>query len=279
MQETNEKDTEQTVMDENSDGELEDELDGDEEEELSVVEKIIGVFISPKKTFNYLADHPDFWWPLIIISLIMIGTSVMIMPKMMPIMQAQAVQGIINNPDMSESQRDETMAMIQKYVPIGAYVQVGLLPLFFAIAWLISTLLVFLTGLVQGLEADFKKLIGVIPWLSFISMISEVGKSIVIFMMSEVPDDLTKNPEIAKPFSAAILLANNPDAPVWLKLFLSSIDPFTIWSVIVMVVALEAANKCTRSQAIVTVAIVTIVGLLIMLGLSFFQGGAVVKAS
>jgi len=198
---------------------------------------------------------------------------------MMPLMQAQAVQGIINNPDLSESQREETMAMIQKYVPIGAYVQVALLPLFFAIAWLISTLLIFLVGLIQGLESDFKKLIGVIPWLSFISMISEVLKNIIIFTMSEVPDDLMKNPAIVKPFSAAILLANNPDAPVWLKMFLTSIDPFTIWSVVVTVFALEAANKCTRSQAIVTVVIVTIVGLLIMLGLSFLQGGAMIKAS
>jgi len=279
MQETNEKDMENTPMDENANNELDDELDGDEDEELSVVEKIIGVFISPKKTFSYLADHPDFWWPLIIISLIMIGTSVMIMPKMMPIIQAQAIEQITNNANIPEADREQTIAMIQKFIPIQAYVGVGLIPVGVAIAWLVETLLIFLIGLIQGFESDFKKLIGVIPWLSFISMISEVLKNIIIFTMSEMPDDLVKNPAIAKPFSAAILLANNPDTPVWLKTFLTAIDPFAIWSVIVMVFALEAANKCTRSQAIVTVVIVTIVGLLIMLGLSFFQGGAMMKAS
>lgn len=249
--------------------------DDEEDEELTIVEKIIGVFTSPSKTFAYISEHPDFWWPLIIISLIMIGASVLVMPKMMPLIQDTMVESIRGNPGMDEATKDAAVEQMVPYIPAIAYGQLGFIPIMMGFSWLFSALIVFLTGLGQGLQVEFKKLMGVIPWLGFISMLSETAKSIYLFSLKELPDGIITNPGLAKPFSAAALVAGNPDTPSWLGVFLSAIDPFTIWATIVMVTALQHANKCTRNQAIVTVVVTTIIGLLILTGLGSMQGAGV----
>jgi len=250
---------------------IEDEFDEEsDDEELTVVEKIIGIYTAPVRTFKYLSDHPDFWWPLIIISLLAIGFSMANLPKMMPNFIEQGITAATSQPGMSEDDNSAAISMIEKIVPITVYVQTIIgTPIGLAIGWLISALLVFLTSLIQGFQADFKKLIGMLPWLSFVSILSEIGRQVVVLTKGDVSMTEFMDMRLMKPFSTAALVPES--APDWLATFLSAIDPFTIWSTILMVVAVQYANKCTRAQAIITVVIVTIIGLALMLGLSFLQ--------
>ncbi len=264
-------------MDELNENEFDQEIpteteETEEEEHLSVVEKLIGVYVSPASTFRYLSKRPDFWMALLIFSLILIGFTMATLPKLMPVLQTAqitAVQEQFEESGMSEKEIDETISTMKNVLPIVTYAQTIIgIPIGLAIGWLLATVLVFFISMIQGLDTDFKRLLGMLPWLSAITILSEIGKSVVLIVKGISSMEQMQDGRYLKPFSAAALIPESADVPAWLPTFLSTIDPFFIWSIFVMVLVLEAANRCTRAQAITTTIIATIISLAAIFGLS-----------
>ncbi|MCX6646857.1 MAG: YIP1 family protein [bacterium] len=252
-----------------------DEIDDDEEleddedvEDLSVAEKVIGVFIAPKSTFKYLAERPDFWSAFIIISLILIALGMLTMKNLMPMMLTQTIeqtQEKLASSGMSEQDMATTINQLQKYMPYFFYGQAVIgTPIGLVVAWLLLTVAVFFIGLMQGLKTDFKNLFGILPWLSLISMVpAKIIASVIIFSgkITSIAD--MTNMRVMAPVSILGIIPQNVALPKIVEGMLSTIDPFYIWSMIVMVFALEYVNKCKRSQAITTTVIIAILGILL----------------
>jgi hypothetical protein len=242
--------------------------DDEESEDLSVAEKVIGVFIAPKSTFKYLAERPDFWSAFIIISLIIIALGMLTMNNLMPMMLSQTIQQTqekLAGTGMSDAEMTTTITALQKYMPYVFYGQAVIAtPIGIVIAWLVMTLAVFFIGLMQGLKTDFKNLFGILPWLSFISMLPVKIIATVILFSGKITSiaDMT-NMRIMAPISVLGLIPQSVTLPKIVEGILSMIDPFFIWSMIVMVFALEYANNCKRSQAITTAVIIAILGIIV----------------
>jgi hypothetical protein len=266
------------------DFEVEDFVEEDESEELSVAEKVIGIFISPKHTFKYLAEHPDFWSAFIIMALVMIALGMVSMMTLMSMLITQTIEQTrtqLAASGMTEEELAATVSKIQQYMPYFLYLQAAIgQPINLLVAWLLLTVGVFFFGLMQGLKTDFKKLFGVLPWLSFVSMLPVQIISAVIVNSGRIAEigDMA-NMRIMKPYSLMILIPQNIVLPKFVEGILGSIDPFFIWSIVLMVIALEYANTCKRSQAIVTTIILSILGLLITAAMVNLQGLAKIGAS
>jgi len=247
--------------------ELDDGFDDEEDLDLSFVEKVIGVYIAPVNTFKALAVRPDFWGALIIVSLLMIAFGMLALPKTMPFQEALAVSSI-QDMNLPEQEETETIALTVKITRISLYLGSSvLIPLILAVGWLLGTALIFFISLMQGLDTDFKRLLGVVPWISLISILSQIGTNI-IYMTQPIADAAQlQDFRFLKPFSLIAMVPESVDLPGWQSIILSTIDPFYIWALIVTVFALEAANRCKRGQAVLTTAISTIISLAIIAGL------------
>jgi hypothetical protein len=243
-------------------------IDDEDDEELSVAEKVIGVFISPGKTFKYLSERPDFWSPFIIISLVLIACGMLYMTNLMPMLVSDTIaktQIELEAAGMSESEITEIISAMAKYLPYVFYGQTVIgQPIGILIVWLLLTLGVFFIGLIQGLKTDFKKLFGVLPWISFIGLLPVQIITTIIYMSGRVTEmaDM-QNMRIVKPYSLLSLFPESIELPKFALGVLGTIDPFYIWSLIVMVIALEHVNNSKRSQAIITTAIIAVIGLVL----------------
>lgn len=243
-------------------------IDDEDYEELSVAEKVIGVFISPGKIFKYLSERPDFWSPFIIISLVLIACVMLYMTNLMPMLVSETIaktQIELEAQGVSESEITEIITAMAKYLPYVFYGQTVIgQPIGILLVWLMLTLGVFFIGLMQGLKTDFKKLFGVLPWISFIGMLPVQIITTIIYMSGRVTEmaDM-QNMRIVKPYSLAGLFPESVELPKFVLGVLGTIDPFYIWSLIVMVIALEHVNNSKRSQAIITTVIIAVIGLMI----------------
>ncbi len=249
-------------------------------EELSIVEKIIGVYISPIATFKRLARRPDFWSAFIIVSLIWIAIQMVMLPTSMPLIESNTItqmQKSFAEQGLPEKDQTEAIGIIAKSMRILSYVGtvVGP-PIGLAIGFLMMSGLIFLVSLGQGLDTDFKRLLGVMPWLSLISIFSEVAKTVVGMIRGITTFEQLTDMRYLKPFSLAGLIPQSvelsPGTAAVVQV-LGLIDPFFIWSTIVMVFALQAANRCTRSQAIVTTIVSTLI-VIIIIAILIFGGMA-----
>lgn len=241
-------------------------IDEEDDEELSVAEKVIGVFISPGKTFKYLSERPDFWSAFVVLSLVLIACGMLWTTSLMSVRVSGTIaltQVELEAKGMSESEIIEIISAMAKYLPYYFYGEAVIgQPIGILIVWLLLTLGVFFIGLMQGLKTDFKKLFGVLPWLSFIGILPAQIITTIIFMSGRITEmtDI-QNMRILKPYSLAGLFPESVDLPKFAVGVLSTIDPFYIWSLIVMVIALEHVNKCKRSQAMITTVIIAVIGL------------------
>ncbi len=254
-------------------GEFDDEYEDDDDLDLSVVEKVIGVYVSPVRTFKALAVRPDFWSALIIISLIAIAAAMLILPKTLPLIESMVAEQLQSSPGMTEDSIPVALNAIRimQYVQSTIGVVIGL-----AVAWLLGTLLIFFISLIQGLDTDFKRLLGMVPWISFVSILSQFTGVYVIMMRTLESIEQMQDMRFMRPLSLLQVIPDSVDLPVWQEALLAAIDPFYIWALIITVIALEYANRCTRTQAIVTTAIATIISLAI--GASLAMLGTVMQA-
>lgn len=244
-----------------------DEFDGDEEESLNVVEKVVGVFISPVQTFTYLARKPDFWSALIILSLIGIALQMLVLPKTMPLIEAatvEAMQEAFDAQGATEAERDAAIQTMLTGTRIGSYIMgtIGV-PIALAITWLLSGVLIFFVSMIQGLDTDFKRIMGVYPWTNFITLIPQIISTLFLMNASLESMDQTRDFRLLKPYSLLALIPQSADLPLWQEALISSIDPFTIWLFFILAIALEKVNRCTRSQAYVTSGITIVVSIIV----------------
>jgi len=238
----------------------------EEYEELTLVEKVVGVFASPVSTFRYLADHPDFWSAFLITGLVAIALGLLAMPKMMPVQEGIAItqtMSQLQEAGMSEAEQTSTLEVTRKVLPWVFYGQAILGPLIMLpILWFLTAIIAFFTALIQGLAADFKKLMGTVPWLMLIFGLSNVIYTVKIMMTANFGEEQLMDMRFLRPISALALVPESVDLHPFVTGLLSQIDPIFIWYVIVMVIALEAVNKCKRGQAILTTAVVNVLMLL-----------------
>lgn len=250
------------------------EFDEDEEsEDLSVVEKIMGVFTSPVSTFQYLSKKPDFWTPFILVSLITIAAAFLVMPVTQPVTEMAAAEEFQK---LGMDDAEQALAMNVVRIFIYTISAIGP-PIGLAISFLLMCAVIFFISLFQGHDTDFKRLLGVVPWITIVSSIGSLINALMIMGIDITNAADMQNPAVMKPFSLAGILPESLNLPVSLSTLAASIEPFTIWAWILIVFAVEAANRCNRSKAIVITIIYILISLAIGAGLA--EAGAAFQPS
>lgn len=206
-------------------------------EAMTLLQCLTGVFISPVKTFRSLTAKTHILWPLVIIFVLTVLTTLLSMDAMESFTRMSMDAALAKNPqsvppEMIESQLQMSLKLILFITPLTALIT----PL---VKGLITQ------GMAQlfGGKGNMKMSLSIIA-LSY--MVAIAGGLIRLPIMMASGSIVT--------FSPALLLGPDQLGSAWSS-FLMNFDLFTLWYLGVSAIGVREVHRISTGKAIVTVAI------------------------
>jgi hypothetical protein len=231
---------------------------------MSEFSRLTGVFFEPKKAFEDVAARPRWLVPTIVIILSALLVSFAFGQHIgWDRIVRHQLEASSRNAQLTQEQRDAQMSISLKIAPIAAFVFpiIGIPIAFLIIAGV-------LMGIASGIlsaKIRFKQMLAIVAHASLPGVISSILTMVVVYL---------KNPE---EFNTDNPLAFNPGAfldPQSTSKFVysmaTSFDLFTIWSMILMAIGIQAAagRKLSFGGALAAVVIPWLVWVFIKAGLA-----------
>ena len=220
--------------------------------DLSVIQKMVGVFFSPKDSFEAIDRKPDWIIPMVVIIILTLIVTMITLPITMPDqMEKQRIK--MEERGMSDDQIDQAMSVSEKMgkimAPIGIIISVP-------IVFLILTLIIWFVGnVVLGGQTTFKKMFSVYTYSSLIGTIGLLLKSLLILAR--------QNPDVH--FSLALLLPQDQSEALVYKI-LKGFDLFSIWQYAVLAIGFAVIYKFSMKKSGWTMAVLFIITVFISVG-------------
>ena len=206
-------------------------------EAMSLMQCLIGVFISPVKTFRSLKVKAHVLWPLVIISVLTLVSTFLSMEAMENLTRMGIESALAKNPqsippEMIESQ----VQMSMKIVLISA-------PIFALITPLVKGMIS------QGMAQLFSgtgKMKATISVIALSYMIAMAGGLIRLPLMMASGNMVT--------FSPALMLGQDQMGSAWAS-FLMNFDLFTLWYLGVSAIGIREVHRISMGKAVTTVVV------------------------
>jgi hypothetical protein len=203
--------------------------------EMSAFGRLIGIFSSPRETFESIDHKPTWLVPFLITVIVAIGLNFLVMDigikDQIAKMEAMGVPP--ERIDAVETQMQGPMR----------YVQIVAIPVVTLILWaILSGILLFGSNIILGGEAKFKKVFSVLAWSNLVSLLGGIVKTLLILSKGTVHGVST---------SLAILLPTPglADKPSVFYRVLSKVDIFIVWQLILWMIGLAVINRFTTKKS------------------------------
>ena len=228
----------------------------------SGTQRIFGALFSPGETFREIAEQPDFLAPLILIIAISLLSSIVAVPRIdfESVVREQMMQ---SNPDMSPDDADRAARMGGAFAKVMAYAS-PLLTLIFAV--IIAAVLLFAFRLMGG-EGTFKQAFSVTLYSWVPAMVAAIVGAIILLGRGTVSAEELQTMVMSNPG----FLVDPKENPIGFA-FLSSIDLFTIWTIVLLIFGFSYVARVSRTRA--TVIVVSLWVVLILCKVGFAALGA-----
>lgn len=223
----------------------------EEQQNLTLWQRLGGVVASPGATMAVVAQKPTIIWPMVTVALANLAVFMITIPKVMEFF-------LISYDKLPKQQYSpEELAAVKSYMTgdiavILAGAAVVLTPL---LTWLVYTVIFKVVNLFVGQEAPFKSLYAVSILASVPSIFGSLLRSALVAVSPGKDYAVITT-------SLAVLLPKGEQGPLFACL--SNIDPFQIWSLVVLTIGAAAVMKINVRK----VGIVTAVMWLLMMGAS-----------
>jgi len=203
-------------------------------EELVFFQRLIGIIISPNKTFNYIKEKPDWIIPLLVAITISLSVQIVIKPYFFNSKQYETtITDLMEKTDMDRESAEEIM---QKNITIA-------MPLFALIGTPLILLLLsgamFLGGnLIMGGETSFKHLFSI---NAYVGIVGAAGILLTLpLIIAKGSTDIVT--------SLSILMPPDADETILYKL-LSLFDVIVIWESVVAAIGLAIIYNWAQKKA------------------------------
>ena len=236
---------------------------------LGEVGRITGVFLDPKKAFADIAARPS--WILPVALLIVIALTFVYTYSTRVGWERYIRQTMENNPRVQNLPADQRETQIQagaKFAPILGYA--GAVVGTVLIILIVGGVMVLMCKMV-GASVTFKQMFAISAWARLPGFLGGILAIVVMYTKDPEAFDL-KNP---LPFFnlGVVLEPPPPGSGKFLYTFATSIDIFTIWSILLLAVGISvAARKVPFSKAVMLVGIPWIVWVLVASGFAGMFG-------
>ncbi len=217
---------------------------------LSQIERVVDIYVAPTKTFADIRRNATWWLPFV---LGIIVSLVFIFSVDRQIGFDQVAQTEINRnaqtqqrmSSLTDAQRDHavhTAAVVTKSISYATPVIALIIALIAAGILMIS----FNFGL--GAQSSYKQYLAVWFYAGLPFLIKYILAAIAIFAGASAEQFDMRNP-----VGSNIGWYLSSDTPLWLRTALSSVDVFTIWVVVLLVLGCATVARVKRSSAAVIV--------------------------
>jgi hypothetical protein len=239
---------------------------------MSEFSRLTGVFFEPGKTFADIAERPNFWVPLILMIAASLAFTIAISQRIGwdRVVRHQLESRVAQMSDQQREAISRTMDMQVKMVSIFGYAG-GILGV--PISYLIMGGI--LLGIVRGIMSApvrFKQSFAILCYANLPGLIFTVLAIMVMFLKN--PDDFNlQNPLVFNP--GAFM---DPQSPLkFLHSVASSLDLFTIWTILLVATGVKAAGgkKLSFGGALTAVALpwaILVLGRALLAGCSVDPG-------
>ena len=224
--------------------------------ELTVFDKIIGIFSSPAETFTAIVKKPTWIIPLVILAIIQVGSFWILKDIKYEDSKKWTQKWVQNSDKFSDEQAEQILKSVEDRanpsvlrLALANVWEVVRVPLLFLI---LTGVFLFSGNVVLGGKSSFKVIFGVAAWASMIQALSKILDVILIYL---------KGTSFGVTTSLAILLPAPPlgKMPGLLYQVLSVFDLFTIWKLIVLAIGLSCAYQFSRNKSLTMVFTVYII--------------------
>ncbi|HYG64608.1 MAG TPA: YIP1 family protein [Thermoanaerobaculia bacterium] len=208
--------------------------------------RLLGVLVAPGKTFRSIAERPTWLAPLLV--LLVLGTTAAYMMQQR-VDQEELVRHQVSQFGMGNVSDDQIQEMVERNEKMGPVtLLVG--PIMTAVVFLIVALVFWVAFKMVGSEMDFKSSLATSVHGLMPSAISLLLSILILLGRSTVTPEEAMSGGILT--SSAATVAPEEASPV-VKSLLGSLDVFSIWSLILLVIGYRVVAKVSPKAAAITV--------------------------
>lgn len=225
----------------------------------SAFQRIGGVLFSPGETFESIARRPDWVVPFVIIlALALIGGIVLGTRLDFQSLAREAMEANPKSADMPADAMETTVRVMAASMKIGSF----LAPVLTAAGILLTAGVLLLSFRLFGGEGTFKQAFAVTNYAWMPRAIKGILGLIVIVSRESVDIITLQNPVM----SNLGFLLSPKDHPLGFALA-SSLDVFSIWSLILLIIGFsKVSRQSTSKSASIVIALWVVVTLLMLIG-------------
>jgi hypothetical protein len=202
---------------------------------LSPFGRVIGVFFSPKATFQDIVREPSWVLPVVLLTLFSVGVSFSINQRVnWREFMSQQIEKSPQAGNMSAEQKEQRIEGGAKFSPIVTWVIGACGPILFTL--IVGVVMWGAYNLLGGANTNFGTAFAITAHAALVGLISSLLFILVLYLKPVGTVDM-ENPVASN--LAAVL---PDDAAKWLVALLKSIDVFTFWTLILLAIGFAATN-------------------------------------
>ena len=234
--------------------------EGTSVKEMGPIGRIVGIFSSPRETFESIDRKPTWLVPFLVILIVTLLLQLLVMDIAIKDRLA-ALEARDVSAERFEAEQNQMEGPLR-------YIGLIVTPIGMLVVWaIIAGILLFIGNTLMGGETKFKKVFSVVAWTSLIGL---VGQIIGTFLI------LSKGTTRGVGTNLAILILPTPElgqSSSFLYRVLSKFDVFTIWALALYIIGLAVIYRFTTKKSATLVIGVWAVYVVIAIVLGGITGG------
>jgi hypothetical protein len=225
-------------------------------------QRITGVFFSPGETFASIARRPDMTVPLVLIILATILISIVIF------LRVDYTAGVADNmpPNATAQQIEAGTKMAAMFGKIFTFAA----PFFAVLGITIVAAILLLAFRLMGGEGTFQQAFSVVTYASMPSVVKSIITAIIVLLRPGL--GIQELETVVR--SGPAFLVEQKVHPVLFS-FLGSLDLFTIWFVVLLIIGFAAVSQFSRAKS--AAIILTLWAIAIVVKLGFVSLGVMMR--
>ena len=202
---------------------------------ISPFGRVIGVFFSPKATFEDIVRKPSWVLPVILLTVLSIGVSFSINQRVnWREFMAQQIEKSPQSANMSAEQKEQRIEGGAKFTPIVTWVIGVCGPILFTLV-----VALFMWGaynLLGGANTDFATSFAITTHAALTGLVSSLLFILILYLKPPGTVDMEN------PIATNLAVVLPDDSAKWMVALLKSIDIFTFWTLILLAIGFATTN-------------------------------------
>lgn len=226
-------------------------------QKMSMIARIAGIFLDPRKTFLSLEPRPDYIVPLILIVLVVFVCTWAAWP-VIETSSMEMMQEKLTDRGMEQDQIDQFLENQQKFGKISGLAGGPISTVL--IMFIVSGILLFAGNMVLGGDSTYKKMLCVFSYASLVGIIAHIIRTVLIISKGTI--------EVYTSLAALFPL----DMKETMIFKIAGIfDVFTIWKIIVIAIGMGVMYRMDYKKPLIVVGLLYVI--FAAVAMNFAPGG------